>query len=148
MSYSVTFQAKNPIPVGGKVEVVYPSDIELSDNSVCSVSISGIAAADLTCTTTLSTRKVTITTQSVINNSVSPSITIINVINPRSFRPSQPISITSYLVEGNESYSIDQNVANGNLLVLTMSIQNDLSGVQLLRVPVDTNDEVPIAGKA
>ena len=121
VSYSVTFQPKNQIPALGKVEIVYPSDIELSDNSVCSASIVGFASSDLTCTTTLSIRTVTLTTQSAINTSNSPAITIINVINPRSFRPSQPISITSYLVEGNDSYSIDQNVANTNLLVLTMS---------------------------
>ena len=105
--YSVTFQPKNPVPVGGKVEIVFPEDIELNNSSVCSASIIGFADSDLTCITTHSSRTVTLTTQRTITTSDAPQITTFNVVNPRSFRPTQPISITSYLVKGDNSYSID-----------------------------------------
>ena len=88
----------------------------------------------------------TVTTQKVITASEA-TFSIINVINPRSFRPTANIELTSYLVEGSSRYAIDQNVANSNLLTFAMDTQNDLAGVILRRIPVNSAEEVPIAGQ-
>ena len=106
--YTIIAKTKNPIPANGKFEVVFPDDIALLKSTSCKGELDkNIPSLTLVCGINPATRTASLTVSLNVPSETQFTIEVDNVRNPQSFKPSKAFKITTYEVDGSNSYSID-----------------------------------------
>ena len=135
--YRFTVVPNNPIPSGGQLLVIFPSQFEVQSAGSCSAVISSVS---YTCTKDSATNTVTSTFTNAVASGTSISVRITNgVKNPTIAQTSSNIVFTTSITVSGTEYGIDQDQTS---VTVTPTTYGTLTSTSVTRVDSSKINEV------